>query len=665
MNEKFERDVLSSGPAENEGVKRVDLSVSATDDLFRHINGDWLRTYEIPADRGAYGSFHKLQDNAEERLLDMVDANSKYASALPLSTALYSSYMDLDAIEARSFSPVSSELKMVDGIDSIQVLEKTLVNLMPSFGILPFSFGVYSELENPEIYGMHLAQGGLSLPDKAFYFEGQYASLRDKFVRHVEKIFVLIGEGQVSAKIASEHVLDLETRIAKGHFDAAKCRDVDLNHNLMTLASLDEVVDNFKISTFFKSINCELLVDVHQVDFFRSLGKLWTTDNLKFFKYWLKYRIVVEFAAFLSTDFDDEKFNFYSRSLGGLEKKPLRWKRGVRLVNSLVGDEPGRIYADLYFSPVSRLKMAYMVANLIEAYHRSISNSTWMSQETRSAAIEKLSKFDAKIGFPRAWRKYAGVHFTKTSIVDNIKAYNRYTLDKSFADLGTQINKEEWHMSVQTVNAYYNPTDNAIVFPAAILDFPFFDPDRSDAENYGGIGAVIGHEIGHGFDDQGAKFDGDGKLRSWWQKADEAEFKKLTHMLDEQFNQFVPKQFVDSGEENPPHINGKLTTGENVGDLCGVKIALKAYAISQGYASSIELTNASRSNVQKFFTSYARIWRLKIRDEELRTRLTTDPHSPAEFRANTVRNLDAFHLAFGSQRGDGLWLEPEDRVRIW
>ncbi|MDR1447667.1 MAG: peptidase M13 [Candidatus Ancillula sp.] len=666
MDIKFDHDESSGTSACGNGVDAAaDFSVNATDDLFRHVNGSWLNTHEIPADRSADGSFHELQDNAEIRLREIVDENSKYADDLPLSTALYASYMDIEIIEKQGFTPISSQLSMVDNINSIVSLEKVLVELLPSFGILPFSFGVYSELEDPEIYGMHLGQGGLSLPDKAFYFDEQYESIRIKFKEHVKNIFVLIGQQEANAATISECVFDLETRIASGHFDAAKCRDVDLNHNLMTFADLDRTVDNFKISTFFKKVNYEMLIDVHQVDFFNNLGKLWVNDNIESFKYWLKYRIVIEFAAFLSENFEDEKFDFYSKTLGGLEKKPARWKQGVRLVNNLIGDEPGKIYVNLYFNPVARLKMAHMVANLIEAYRCSILNSTWMGGKTRDAAIEKLSKFVAKIGFPRSWHNYKGLNFTRTSIIENIKAYNRYTLNKSFADLGTQINKEEWYMPAQTVNAYYSPTDNIIVFPAAILDFPFFDPSRSDAQNYGGIGAVIGHEIGHGFDDQGAKFDGDGKLRSWWEKEDEIEFKKLTNKLDEQFEQFVPVQFIDSGEKNPPHVNGKLTTGENVGDLCGVKIALDAYAISRGFKSSIELTKSDASSVQEFFISYARIWRLKMRNEELQTRLTTDPHSPAEFRANTVRNLDAFHLAFKSKSGDGLWLYPKERIKIW
>jgi putative endopeptidase len=467
------------------------------------------------------------------------------------------------------------------------------------------------------------------------------------------------------ANTAAQSVLDLETRIAASHFDAAKCRDVDLNHNLMTLADLDRRVENLNVSAFFRQIDGETLVDVHQVDFFLDLGKLWTAKNLQAFKYWLKYQIVNEFSAFLIKDLEVEKFNFYSKILGGLEKRPEEWKLAIRLVNALVGDEIGKVYVDEFFGSTSRLKMAHMVANLIEAYRRSITNCTWMSQETRNAALEKLSKFDPKIGFPHAWHNYDGLEFKLANLVGNIKAYNRYSLRKSFADLGTKINKEEWQMTPQTVNAYYSPTDNTIVFPAAILDYPFFDPEREDAENYGGLGAVIGHEIGHGFDDQGAQFDGDGKLRSWWKLEDYAKFTELTHKLNEQFAQFVPQQFADSGQKNPPHVNARLTTGENVGDLCGVKIALEAYAISRGFESSIALTKADAKSVQAFFMSYARIWRLKMRDEELRTRLTADPHSPAEFRANTVRNLDAFHLAFKTKPGDGLYLAPEDRVNIW
>ena len=426
-------------------------------------------------------------------------------------------------------------------------------------------------------------------------------------------------------------------------------------------------------------------VIVHEPSFLTGLDAFWAEADLADLKLWARVHMILGFASSLSRDFDTTNFDFYGKVLSGAKKQRDRWKRAVSLVNGICGEDVGREYVRLHFPESSKRRMEELVANLIDAYRVSITNSDWLGEDTKAKALEKISKFTPKIGYPNHWRDYSALSVSADALpAENAKAANLYETGYQLAKVGKSVDKDEWLMNPQTVNAYYEPSMNVIVFPAAILQPPFFNPDAEDAANYGGIGAVIGHEIGHGFDDQGSQYDGDGKLNDWWTEEDKANFKALTQKLIDQYNEFVPTQLAEKYSDDPskaPHVNGALTIGENIGDLSGVNIALKAYAFALDEAAgrekngSMESIEASLSEapgidgftgLQRFFLSYASIWRTKNRDELAEQYLQIDPHSPAECRTNGIaRNVDLFHKAFGVQPGDGMWLAPEQRVRIW
>ena len=551
---------------------------------------------------------------------------------------------------------------------------------------------------------MHLEQSGIGLPDEAYYREDHYAPIREAYVDMVAKQLRLAGYGdEETTRAQADRFLDVETRIAANHWDNVATRDSQKTYNPTDFVTLSDELAHFNIAAWAdawqgaydatpaaKTQPVDLTAAlqhtiVHEPSFLKGFDAFWNNADLDDLKLWARVHVIIGTASLLSHDYDVANFDFYGKVLSGTTQQRDRWRRGVSLVNGVCGEDVGREYVKRHFPESSKQRMGQLVDNLIDAYRVSITNSDWLGEETKAKALEKLSKFTPMIGYTERWRDYTAfdVH-ADAGLVANMQAAALYEWGFQLSKAGKPVDKGEWLMNPQTVNAYYEPSMNVIVFPAAILQPPFFNPDAEDAANYGGIGAVIGHEIGHGFDDQGAQYDGDGVLNDWWTTDDKANFEKRTKALIEQYNAFVPTQLAEKYADEPnkaPHVNGALTIGENIGDLGGVNIALKAYAFAldeaagrdkDGSAKAIEESLSAApvmdgwTGLQRFFLSYASIWRSKNRDELAEKYLQIDPHSPAECRTNgIVRNVDLFYRAFDVTPDSAMWLDPDKRVRIW
>ncbi|MBY6680296.1 M13 family metallopeptidase [Rhodococcus sp. BP-316] len=643
-------------------LKFVDAVTRAQDDLFEHVNGRWLAEYDIPADRAVDGAFRTLYDRAEEHVRDIIQVAAD-SSPAPGSDAakigdLYSSFLDADAIEAAGTAPIADELAAVADATDSEALARVLGTLQRTGVGGAVAHYVDTDSKKSDRYLVHFSQSGLGLPDESYYREDEHAQVREQYAEHIGAMFALAG---VTRSAAS--VVDLETALAAGHWDVVKRRDADLSYNLTTLASLRADAPGFEWGAWIEGLGADAdrhfaEIVVRQPEFLTTFAELWSTRSLDDWKAWATWRILHSRAPYLTSAIVDENFAFYGRTLTGTETNRERWKRGVSLVQDLMGEAVGKLYVQKHFPADSRTRMQELVANLVEAYRRNISDLEWMSPETRTAALAKLDKFTPKIGYPDTWRDYSSLLIDPADVVGNYRRGYEAEYQRDLDKLGGPVDRGEWFMTPQTVNAYYNPGMNEIVFPAAILQPPFFDPDADDAANYGGIGAVIGHEIGHGFDDQGAKYDGDGNLVDWWTDSDRSEFGKRTTALIEQYDSFEPKALPGH------HVNGKFTIGENIGDLGGLSIAVEAYKISLNGSAAPEIDGLT--GLQRVFFGWAQVWRTKARDAEALRRLSIDPHSPPEFRCNgVVRNLDSFHEAFEVTEQDALYLDPQQRVRIW
>jgi putative endopeptidase len=510
---------------------------------------------------------------------------------------------------------------------------------------------------------VNLYQGGLGLPDEAYYREEKHQSIRDAYLIHIQKMLQLAGWGEAVAKDVAVTIFEFETKLASNHWNNVETRDAEKNNNLTSFDSLRKLTSTFDWNLWFEGgkINPKILNEsiVMMPSFFESLEETFSEANLEAIKAWMSWKLISQAAAYLSQDFVDERFSFYGTTLTGAPVNRARWKRAVSLVEGSLGEAVGKIYVEKYFPVNAKKRMDELVQYLIDAYKDSIENLSWMSDETKKKALVKLNKFTPKIGYPAKWKDYSSIKIDRNDLISNVKNVTSWNLDREMKKIGSPLDRDEWFMTPQTVNAYYNPGFNEIVFPAAILQPPFFSLEADDAVNFGAIGAVIGHEIGHGFDDQGSKYDGDGALISWWSDEDRSAFEKLTSSLISQFNDLSPEQLSDDNK-----VNGELTIGENIGDLGGLGIAYKAYLMSLG-GKEPELIDGLTGK-QRLFLSWAQAWRTKGRDEMVLQRLATDPHSPPEFRCNQiVRNIDAFYEAFELSPSDKLWLEESKRVSIW
>jgi putative endopeptidase len=651
-------------------VEELSSVIRPQDDLYRHVNENWRKRTPIPADKSGYGAFEKLREESEAAIREIVEGASAASDDVDAKKFrdLYATFMDEERIEALGAAPLSEDLALVDTVVSLEELISVTGQLQRG-GISGF-FGVFVDNDpgNPERYLVFLEQGGISLPNENYYREEQFAAIRDAYVVHIQRMFELAGLDDAPAR--AKRVFELETEIAKRHWDNVTTRDSEKTYNPMEWDSARDLfiaglpsgsgalsLDQWK-SAFGAPAHAFDDVVVREPSFFRDLGELFDQARLDGWRDWLRWKVVRGYASYLSGPFVEEQFDFYGRTLTGAPELRERWKRGVSLVEGVLGEALGEIYVQKHFPPAAKAQMDQLVANLVEAYRQSISTLEWMTPATRERALEKLDSFTPKIGYPAKWRDYSALEIGDDSLIANVRAANEFESRRELAKIGAPIDRDEWFMYPQTVNAYYNPGFNEIVFPAAILQFPFFDPARDDAANYGGIGAVIGHEIGHGFDDQGSKFDGTGKLTDWWEPADREAFEARTRSLIDQYNVLSPKETPDQ------HVNGALTIGENIGDLGGLSIAWKAYLISLKGAEPPVIDGLT--GAERFFLSWAQAWQYQARTEEVARRLAIDPHSPPEFRCNQiVRNIGEFYDTFHVVEGDELWLDPAERVTIW
>ncbi len=640
----------------------MDPDIRPQDDLFGHVNGRWLETTEIPADKGSWGSFVHLADAAEvqvraiiEGLAERVVAGEEGLGDDAMRIAcLYASFMDDQAVEALGYEPLRPLLDAVDSLRDVRDLAAFLGEFEQIGGSGAFAVYVDVDGKNSDRMLFNVVQGGLGMPDESYYHDEKFAEIREKYVAFLTRMFELVERPDAAAAAAT--VMAVETRLSQGHWERAETRDVQKTYNLLTLEDLHALCPAFDWEAFIRNLggSGETIAEtcVRQPSFLEHLSKALQEVPIEDWRAWLAARVVRAYAPYLAAEFVETNFDFYGRTLGGTPELRERWKRGVALVEGSIGEAVGREYVARHFPPASKAMMDDLVGNLLRAYRESISALDWMSDETKKAAYEKLDTFRSKIGYPETFRDYSSLEFVPDDLLGNVAAAEAFETRRQLAKIGAPVDRDEWLMLPQTVNAYYRPGMNEICFPAAILQKPFFAPDADPAENYGGIGAVIGHEIGHGFDDQGSQYDGAGNLQDWWTPDDKSAFQVKSQALIEQYNGFSPRNLP--GE----HVNGALTVGENIGDLGGLTIALMAYSIAQDGDVGLE-------DAQDLFFSWAYCWRTKRRPELDQQYLTIDPHSPPEFRANIVRNLDEFHAVFGTQEGDGLWLDPADRVRIW
>jgi len=651
-------DALTSGITTDD----LDPAVRPQDDLFRHVNGRWIARTEIPDDKARYGSFLVLAEEAEAAVRDIIHESQEAEPGTEARKVgdLFTSFLDEGRVEALGAAPLRPLLEQVEQVGDVPDLLR-LVGSFEKQGVASFvQLFVDNDPGDPERYVVFLEQGGLGLPDESYYREEKFDSIRTAYVAFVETMLGLAGIDDAAGRAA--RVVALETELATHHWSNVATRDSDATYNLQPWSELAASAAGVDLAVWRDAVQAPAgtfdEVVVREPSFVSGLAGLLVDERLPEWRDWLSWQVVRSFAAYLSSEFVEANFDFYGRTLTGTPVQRARWKRGVSFVEGAMGEAVGRIYVERHFAPAAKTAMDDLVANLVEAYRQSITQLSWMTDETRQRALEKLDKFTPKIGYPVKWRDYSALEVDASDLIGNVRSQAVVGFDRELAKIGSPIDRDEWFMTPQTINAYYNPGFNEIVFPAAILQFPFFDETRDAAANYGAIGAVIGHEIGHGFDDQGSKYDGDGRLTDWWTAADREAFEALTSSLIAQYDALEPAQVPGH------HVNGALTIGENIGDLGGLSIAYDAYLLSLGGEEAPVVDGLT--GAQRFFLSWAQAWQIAIRDEEAIRLLSIDPHSPNEFRCNQiVRNIDEFYAAFGVTEGDRLWLPEAERVTIW
>ena len=649
---------LKSGIA----LENMDTSVRPGDDFFTYVNGKWISETEIPADKASYGGFAILADEAQEDVKAIIElsANGEFAKGTDEQKVgdLYKSYLDMNTRNARGVGPLKPELERIAALTDHEELAVYFATAGRRGYPVPVNIGQVADFKNPNYYMIYAWQTGLGLPDREYYFKDDEASvtIREKYVDHIEAMFELAGfEG---AAAAATEIMDLETRIAAAHITKEAARDWPNNYNKVPLEQLNDVMPGFNWTGYIEEAGIAEIdgLVLMMTSYFEELDTVIAETPIETWQIYLKWVALNSRANALNEALDNQDFEFYGRVLQGREEQREAWRRAVTTVNGLLGEVVGKVYVKEHFPPEAKERMLELVGNLIRAYEKSINELDWMSDETRAQALDKLSKFRPKIGYPDVWRDYSAVDIEVDDLFGNIERATVAEYDRELARQGGPVDREEWAMTPQTVNAYYMPPLNEIVFPAAILQPPFFNLEADDAVNYGAIGAVIGHEIGHGFDDKGSTFDGDGVMRNWWTDVDRTEFEARTARLVGQYDEYAP--FEDLS------VNGEFTLGENIGDLGGISIGLLAYKMSLDGEEPPVIDGFT--GVQRVFLGYGQVWRSKSRDEALRQQIMTDPHSPAKYRANgAVRNVPEFYEVFNVAEGDAMYLPPEERVKIW
>jgi len=638
-----------------------DLNVKPGDDFFRYANGTWLANTPIPADRTRWGTFDMLReksDNDQRVIIEEVALAGGAPGSIQQKIAdYYNSFLNQDAIDAAGMTPVQPELARIAALRN----HEETIRLIAEPGVAvnsPIAVFVGLDERNPDRYVTNMSHAGLGLPEREYYrrTDGEFPNIRAEYVAHIERTLALAGLD--NARRRAQAVMALETQIAERHWPIADRRDRSRTYNLKTRAEIRALAPRFPWDAAFEAqgLGGVQEVVISELSAIGPLAELFMATPVNTWKSYLSYHLVRNNAAVLPRNVDDEVFNFYGKTLNGQPQQRERWKRAVQAVNGSLGEAVGQIYVQRHFAPEAKAQMLELVENLRTAYGQRIDASPWMSAETKVVAREKLATFRPKIGYPDRWKDYSALEVRANDAYGNAKRQAIFDWNFDLARLPRPTDKDEWFMTPQTVNAYYNPVFNEIVFPAAILQPPFFDPNADPAVNYGAIGGVIGHEMGHGFDDQGAKSDAHGVLRDWWNADDVARFTAVTDRLVAQYDAFSPLEGIN--------VNGRLTLGENIGDNGGLQVALHAYNLSRNGAAAPVLDGMTGD--QRFFLGWAQAWRQNIRDAALRNQILSDPHSPAVYRCNgTVRNMDTWYSAFNVQPGDALYLPPNQRVTVW
>jgi predicted metalloendopeptidase len=644
-------------------LQYVDASVRPQDDVYEYLNGQWLRNYQLPPDKGRVGSFSVLQDKTEEQLRNIVDAleqspGNDDPDAKKLAD-LYASYVNEEQLQALGLKPLHGEFAAIDALKNMDAIPGAMAHLIEIGAGAPFSVQVNLDARNSAQYAVILRQSGLGMPDRDYYLkdDAKLKEARLAYRAHIEKMLTMAGQGKAAHRATG--ILDFETALAKFQWSRVEDRDPIKTYNKTALSELRALMPRYDWQRFLHGSGIEGKVDyviVSQPTYFTNLSKVIAKTPLPVLKAYFKWRVLSTFAPYLSKPFVDERFAFAGGVLRGVPENEPRWKRGIALLDGSMGEALGKFYVAKYFPPQNKARMQALVLNLLEAYRRDIDTLDWMSAETKVGAQAKLGKMRPKIGYPDRWRDYSTLKISRADLLGNVMRANVFEYRRNLAKLGKPVDHGEWNMRPQTINANYNSTRNEITFPAAILQPPFFDAGADDAVNYGGIGGVIGHEMSHGFDDHGSQFDADGNLHDWFTKADHDKFAEKTKALVAQYNVYEPVPGY--------HLNGALTLGENIGDNSGLAIAYKAYRISlEGHGAPVI---DGLSGDQRFYLGWVQVWRGKVREAEEIQRIKTDPHSPDLVRGTApLRNQPGFYAAFGLKPGDKMYLPPNERVIIW
>ncbi|NRA61466.1 MAG: M13 family metallopeptidase [Psychrobium sp.] len=642
--------------------ENFDSSVRFQDDLYLSVNGNWLDRTKIPADKSNYGAFSKLYDDSQTSLKRIIE-DAAASNAQPGSEAqkigdFYNSYMDVESINALGIKPLQQQLDDIANAKDHGDIMRLMATLKKAGVSTPFGYYVNADAKNSSVNALYVHQSGITLPDRDYYLktDKKFSDIRSKYRSYIESL--LNEAGYDNTSMATSNVMTIEKMLAKAQWSRVESRNVTARYNKMSHVELNRLMGSFDWSLFAGEsdiFNVSEII-VSQPSFIKGFGKAFKTTTLQAWKDYLSFHLVDSYAELLSKNFVDMHFDFHSKTLNGVEEQTQRWKKAVDATDSVLGEMVGKLYVKEHFKPEAKVRMESMIKMLIKGFEVSIKELEWMSEPTKIEALDKLSKFTYKIGYPDKWRDYSKLSIDKDDLIANYQGYVNFEYEEMINDIGQAVDKTKWGMTPQTVNAYFNPVGNEIVFPAAILQPPFFNMDADDAVNYGGIGAVIGHELSHGFDDQGAKYDGEGNLRNWWSDSDKAEFEKRSKQLSAQYAKFAP--FDDAS------VNGDLTLGENIGDLGGLTVAFRSYLLSLDGKKSTVIDGFTGE--QRVFIGWSQVWRRKYREEALRKRLMTDPHSPGQYRAfGTPRNIEAFYKTFDVKEGDKMYLKPADRVKIW
>ncbi len=646
-------------------LDNMNRDIAPGDNFFEFVNGTWMANNEIPDEYSQYGAFTEIYENNQKQLRGLIEEvsaikNVKSGSVSQKIRDLYNSGMDTISIEKAGIGPIKSDLDRISKITSKNEVQK-LIAEMQTTGVSPV-FYVFAEADqqNSTMNIAYLYQGGLGLPDVDYYTNDNDESkqLRADYLDHLRKMFILAGDDEQTAINRSKDVLKLETELAKVSKTRLERRDPKANFNKMELSELTTLSPDFNWALFFENIGVgdPGQINVAQPDFFKGVSEILENSSLEEWKSYLSWNILDSYANYLSEDFVDQNFDFFGRTLSGTPELQPRWKRVLNNTSSRLGEAIGQLYVEKYFPPEAKQKMLVLVENLRLAFADRIKNLDWMSDITKKKALEKLELIQVKVGYPDEWKDYSSLEIVPDSYVQNVKNSRAFEFNFNINKIGKPVDDKEWGMTPQTVNAYYSPSKNEIVFPAGILQPPFFNMYADDAVNYGAIGVVIGHEMTHGFDDQGRKFDKDGNLNDWWTEEDSKKFEEKTRLIIEQYDDYT---ILDS-----MNVDGKLTLGENIADLGGLNIAYEA--LLRSYNGKIPDPVDGFTSDQRFFIGYAQVWRQNIRDKELMRRLKIDVHSPGDARVNVPPfNLDIFLAAFNIKEGDKLFIPVEKRAYIW